>query len=55
MGRSKATAYSVLIVAGSLTSLVAGFFVCRWLAPHSVGPIFLTSFAYVLAAVLAGY
>ena len=54
MGRRKATAYSVLIVAGSLASLVAGFFVCRWLAPHSVGPIFLTSFAYVLAVVLAG-
>ena len=54
MRRSKAAAYCVLIVAGSLTSFVAEFFVRQWLAPRSVGPIFLTSFAYVLAAVLAG-
>ena len=56
MGRSRAAAYGVLIVAGSLTSFVAESFVCRWLAPRSVslGPVFLTAFAYVFAAVLSG-
>jgi hypothetical protein len=56
MGRSKAAAYSVLIVAGSLTSFLAESFVCRWLSPKSIllGPVFLTAFAYVFAAVLSG-
>ena len=56
MGRSRAAAYGVLIVAGALTSFVAESFVCRWLAPRSVslGPVFLTAFAYVFAAVLSG-
>ncbi len=56
MGRSRAAAYGVLIVAGSLTSFVAESFVCRWLAPRSVslGPTFLTASAYVFAAVLSG-
>jgi branched-subunit amino acid transport protein len=56
MGRSKAAAYGVLIVAGSLTSFVAESFVCRWLAPKSVslGPVLLTALAYVFAAVLSG-
>jgi hypothetical protein len=56
MGRGKAAACGVLIVAGSLTSFVAESFVCRWLAPKSasLGPVFLTALAYVFAAVLSG-
>jgi len=56
MGRSKAAAYGVLIVAGLLTSLVAESFVCRWLTPRSasLGPVFLTALAYVFAALLSG-
>ena len=56
MGRSKAAAYGVLIVAGLLTSFVAESFVYRWLTPRSasLGPVFLTALAYVFAAVLAG-
>jgi hypothetical protein len=56
MARSRAAAYEVLIVAGSLTSFVAESFVCRWLAPLSVSlaPVFVTALAYVFAAVLSG-
>ena len=56
MRRSRAAAYAVLIVAGSLTSFIAESFLCRWLAPQSVslGPVFLTALAYVFAAVLSG-
>jgi hypothetical protein len=56
MGRNRTAIYCVLIVAGSLTAFVAESFVCRWLAPHSVslGPVFLTALAYVVAAVLSG-
>jgi hypothetical protein len=57
MGRSKAGTYlGVLIIAGSLTSLVAESLLCRWPAAHSLSlaAAFLAAVAYVFAAVVSG-
>jgi hypothetical protein len=57
MGRRRAGTYlGVLIVAGSLTSLVAEYLLCRWPAPHSLSlaAAFLAALTYVSAAVLSG-
>jgi len=57
MGRRRAGTYlSVLIIAGSLTSLVAESLLCRWPAAHSLSlaVAFLVALVYVSAAVLSG-
>ncbi len=57
MGRRRAGTYlGVLIVAGSLTSLVAECLLCQWPAAHSLslGGAFLAALTYVSAAVLSG-
>jgi hypothetical protein len=57
MGRRRAGTYlGVLIIAGSLTSLVAEFLLCQWPAAHSLSPsvAFLVALVYVSAAVLSG-
>jgi hypothetical protein len=57
MGRRRAGIYlGVLIVAGSLTSLVAEYLLCQWPAAHSLSlaAAFLAALAYVSAAVLSG-
>ncbi len=57
MGRRRAGTYlGVLIIAGSLTSLVAEYLLCQWPAAHSLSlaRAFLAALTYVSAAVLAG-
>jgi hypothetical protein len=57
MGRRRAGTYlGVLIVAGSLTSLVAECLLCQWPSAHthSLGAAFLAALTYVSAAVLSG-
>ena len=57
MGRRRAGTYlGVLIVAGSLTSLVAECLLCQWPSAHSLSlaAAFLAALAYVSAAVLSG-
>jgi hypothetical protein len=57
MERRRAGTYlGVLIVAGSLTSLVAEYFLCQWPAAHtfSLATAFFAALTYVSAAVLSG-
>jgi hypothetical protein len=57
MGRRRAgTFLGVIVVAGSLTSLVAGYWLCQWPAaqPLSLAAAFLAALTYVSAAVLSG-
>ena len=57
MGRRRAGTYlGVLIIAGSLTSLVAEYLLCQWPAAHSLSlaSAFLAALTYVSAAVLSG-
>ena len=57
MGRRRAGTYlGVLIVVGSLTSLVAEYLLCQWPAAHtfSLATAFLAALIYVSAAVLSG-
>jgi hypothetical protein len=57
MGQRRAGAYlGVLIIAGSLASLVAESLLCRWPAAHSLSlaAAFLAAVTYVFAAVLSG-
>jgi hypothetical protein len=57
MGRRRAGTYlGILIIAGSLTSLVAEYLLCQWHAAHtlSLASAFLRALTYVSAAVISG-
>ncbi len=57
MGRRRAGTYlGVLIIAGSLTSLVAEYLLCQWHVAHSLSlaSAFLRALTYVSAAVVSG-